>query len=156
MRGLEVQEDKSAGSQKFWKQYQWLAIGLLGIIAAILGFVGFQKYYVSLNEARSVWDIFYSTLRLFTLEFDAAGKLPWELQVSRFLAPAVVVYTAIKAIFVIFREQFQQLRLRFVNNHVVICGLGNMGQLLISAFCEQGYQVVCLNLPEDRNRGPLT
>ncbi len=137
---------RSNAIQNLWHEYQWTVIGLFGLVAAILGFIGYQKYSLTIGRQLSIWDSIYFTLQLFALEFDHTGKLPWELQVSRFLAPSVIVYTALKAIFVIFRDQFQLFRMRFVRDHVVICGLDKMGVLLASTFCDQGYRVVCLNL----------
>ncbi|MFQ5642413.1 MAG: RyR domain-containing protein [Thiogranum sp.] len=128
-----------------WQDYQWTAIALLGLFALLLGLAGFYRYFASISEPASFGELLYRTLQLFTMEFDIhASGLPWELDVARFLAPAVLVYTAAKAILAIFHEQLQLFRVRFANDHVVICGLGQKGLLLARAFRAKDYPVVCI------------
>src|SRR3990170_3530754 len=113
-----------------WQEYQWPVVGILGLTALGLGYIGFHKYFAALGEIRSGWDIFYLSLQLLTLESGSIhGPVSWELEVARLLAPALVAYTAIKALVAIFHEELQLLCVRFIRDHVVICGLGRKGLL---------------------------
>lgn len=134
----------------FWQQdYHWPIIAGLAILALILGYIGFRKYFAALGETRSHWDIFYLTIQLFVLESDIiAGPAPWELVVTRFLAPVVPAWTALKTLSVVFRNQLQRYHLRHMSGHVVICGLGRKGLQLVKDFRDAGEQVVVVEIDE--------
>ena len=142
-------------SQKYlhhwWIEYQWSVISLLVVVAFALGFLGFCQYFAASGEARTGWDILYLTLQLFTLDSGVLpGSVPWSLEIARLLAPALLAYTAGKALLEIFREQIQLFRARFARDHVIICGLGRKGQLLARSFREAGYKVVAIELNKVR------
>ena len=102
-----------------------------------------------------------------TVSSGAAGSgavppaVPWTLQVARFVAPAVLAFTALSALAELLREQFARLRVRwFAGDHVLVCGLGRMGARLAEAFHEAGYEVVAIEgdehssaIPELREEG---
>jgi len=77
-----------------------------------------------------------------------SGSVPtgdnWALDVARFLAPAAAVYTAITALAVVFRDELKILRVKFLSNHVVICGLGRRGLRLARGFLATGRRVVVI------------
>ncbi|HEY42226.1 MAG TPA: hypothetical protein G4O18_10310 [Dehalococcoidia bacterium] len=126
-------------------RYKWLLIGLMWVLVISLGYVGFAKYFNSIGDTHSFGDILYRTLQLFALESGAvSGPIGWELQAARFLAPVMAVYTAIQAVASIFWAQTQLFRVRFIRNHVVICGLGRKGYLLSQALRNRGERVVVI------------
>lgn len=128
----------------------------LGLTALGLGYVGFAKHFADLHEPRSPTDLFYLSVQLFVLESGAvSGPVSWELEIARLLAPGAAVYTAVQALAVIFREQLQLLRVRFLSDHAVVCGLGRKGLLLATAFQERGYRVVVIDQDEDNNEREL-
>jgi len=136
----------------FWQNVHWPVIWFAGILAIILGYRGFDKLYAG---TRSVLDNFYSALQLFVLESDSMrSPIPWELEVARLLAPLIAAYTATQALVVIFREQFRQIRLRTMRNHVVICGLGKMGSRLAKTFHDEGYRVVVIEKDAENDNVP--
>jgi len=77
-----------------------------------------------------------------------SSPLSWELEVARWLAPTVAAYTFVRAITVIFHEQLQLLRVRFINDHIIICGLGRKGLLLVKRFSALGYKVLVIEQDE--------
>lgn len=94
-------------------------------------------------------DILYVTLQLAMLDSGAVtGPLNWELEMARWLVPIVAAWTAVLAAATLFRTQLQTARLWFVRNHVVICGLGEKGRLLVRSFHERGYRVVAIEQDE--------
>ena len=146
MIGSAPTEPSSRKRLKRWlSDYKWPLIGFMWIATIALGYIGFSKYFSALGETRPPTDIFYLTLQLFVLESGSIpGTIGWELQVARFLAPAVVAYTAILALAIILHEQFQLFRTRLLKNHVVICGLGRKGLLLAEGFSKKGDRVVII------------
>jgi len=139
--------------QKWLETYTWPAIAGLWALTFLLGYVGFRKYFAGVGEFRSSWDIVYLTLQLFTVESGSVpGKLSWELEAARLLAPAMTLYTAVQALAMIFHEQLQRLRARFYRNHIVICGLGRRGLLLARAFRAMGEKVVVIEHDDDNDR----
>src|SRR4030042_6296437 len=141
----------------FWKKlkrwfgdYKWPLIGFMWVVAISLGYLGFSKFFSAIGETRSSWDTFYRTLQLFVLESGfVSGSVGWELQIARFLVPAAAAYTAAQALAIIFREQLQLFRVRFLKDHIVICGLGRKGLLLSGGFREREEQVVVIWQAED-------
>ncbi len=139
---------------RFWvkKAFPWLArarwgiLGSLWLLALGLGYVGFREHFRVTNEPATTWDLLYLTLQLFVMESGGErGLLSWQLQAARFLAPAVSVYTALQALALIFREHLQELMMRFVQHHVIICGLSLRGLWLAKAFRRQGHRVVVID-----------
>ena len=96
--------------RRWLADYRWLLIGCMWIVAIALGYIGFSKYSLAIGEIRSPWDTLYRTLQLFVLESGAvSGPISWELQVARFLAPVMAVYTALQTLAIILHEQLPHL-----------------------------------------------
>ncbi|MEW5803029.1 MAG: NAD-binding protein [bacterium] len=138
--------------RKVWQDFQWPIIGGIAIVAMGIGFVGLSKYFSACYEVRSRLDIVYCVLQLFTLSFDVSKAPPlamnWELEVARFLSPAIAAYAAVRAFTAIFREQINLLHVQCVTDHIVICGLGKKGMLLCQKFRQHDQQVVVIELDE--------
>ncbi|RPI81226.1 MAG: hypothetical protein EHM41_21060, partial [Chloroflexi bacterium] len=127
----------------WWRDYQWVILGAVWLLALYAGFTGFTSYALSSGEAFSGLDILYRTIQLVTLESGAlTPPISPALQLARWLLPALTLYTAVKAIYSIFHEQIQRTRLWTIRDHVVICGLGSQGLLLTKGFRQQGDSVV--------------
>jgi len=131
--------------------YGWLLVVSIWIVAFILGYVGFSNYHSSIGEPRPVWDNMYLSLQLFVLQSGGVpGSVGPELQVARFLAPVIAIYTALLALTLVLHEQIILFRSRFLKDHIVICGLGRKGTLLANSFREQGERVVVIE-QDDNN-----
>ena len=115
----------------------------------LLGIVGFSKYFSAHEITASTLDLIYATIQLVVLELGSiTPPIPVEIEIARFALPMLAAITAITTLALIFLEQAQQVRLRFVRNHVVICGLGRMGYLLAHSFRDRGDTVVVIELDE--------
>jgi len=120
-------------------------VAALGLVALALGCVGFARSATALGGEVSLWDLVYLSLQLFALQSGALpGPVSWELNVARFLAPAVASYTLVQALAAIFSEQMELLHLSFLRDHVVICGLGRKGLCLAQGFRNQNEAVVVI------------
>lgn len=138
------------GVREFWKDYRWFIIGGLWLIALLLGYVGFDRYFAALGEERPPWNLLYLSFQLFTFESGAVEeRAGLALEIARWLAPATAAYTAFQTLSLIFREQLQIVRLRFFRDHIVICGLGRKGYRLATEFTGSGKQVAVIEMDED-------
>ena len=126
--------------RSFWRNGQWWVIGALWVATAYLGHRGVTKLLTSAGERCSAWDPLYRALQLFVMEDGALPvrpDIPWELGVARLLAPVMAASTALAALAAFFWGRLQSLRLRFYRDHVVICGLGQMGLQIVRDFCDR-------------------
>jgi voltage-gated potassium channel Kch len=131
--------------RSLWADYHWYVLALLFLVALALGIVGFRRHGDASGQGRSFADVLYLALRLFPLESgDVRPPVPWELNVARFLAPAVALSAALQALAAVFRDELQALRARFWRGHVVVCGLGEKGRLIAESFREQGERVLAV------------
>lgn len=117
---------------------------LLGT-AVILGWIGFDRSMAALGQSGSFLDKLYLSIQLFVLQSGAVPPpIPWQLDVARFLAPAVAASAAFIAIAVVFAEQVSAMRARMSSGHVVVCGLGRLGATLARTLEAAGYAVVAV------------
>jgi hypothetical protein len=131
------------------QRVQWPLVVAAAAVALVLGYVGFARYFEAVGEQRTFWDILYRDLQLFTIESGSvSGWVPWELQAARFLAPAVTMVTAVAAIAALLSERLSLVRLRFVSDHTVICGLGRKGLLVAEALVGRSERVVVIENDE--------
>jgi hypothetical protein len=134
----------------FWQAIEWPLLGGIWVFALVLGYIGFSRYSVAIGEQNTGWDFFYRAVQLIVLESgNIQGALPWQLEVARFLLPAVAGYAAVQALLAVFRDQWQRFRVRFIKNHVVVCGLGERGLRLTQEFLDHGYRVVVIEEDEE-------
>ncbi|MCJ7716792.1 MAG: NAD-binding protein [Anaerolineales bacterium] len=135
--------------RNLWADYNWFIIILLGTLALVLGYIGFWKNSQVLEEGRTFLDNLYLTLGLISLNSGAATPpISWELQVARFLVPAVTAYTAFLAFTSVFIQQTDRVKLWFIQDHVIICGLGRKGFRLANQFLQIGTPVVVIEIDE--------
>jgi len=148
-----MQKSENNTATTSWSEYRWSAIGLLAVLTFALGLFGFQQHAIATGESRTLLDMAYESLRLFTLEFDVdSGPIPWQLEIARFLAPLILTYTAFTAVLAIFRDQVQLLRARWLRGHIVICGLGEKGFLFARALRRAAQKVVVIENNPDNDR----
>ena len=126
----------------FWRKYEVPTFMAMGALAIILGFTGYIEYFRITGVNRPILDIVFMTFQLFRMMFFLSGPFPWELEIARWLAAAVILYAAVRVIMAVFYEQLQLILLRWlVSDHVIICGFGQKGDILSGAFHEKGYKV---------------
>ena len=124
-------------------------IVIISITTFILGFIGYSTYYHNQSEQVSVPNIIYEVLRLFSLEGSFTDNIPWTLNAARYLAVVIILYTGFKAALYIFYLQILRIRLRYLNNHIVVCGIGESGFELSKEYLTIGFQVVMIDLLDE-------
>jgi hypothetical protein len=128
-----------------------LIIGLLWIVALILGCVGFALNAPSAGKSTRFLDVAYRTLQLIPMNSGDVDGASWPLDAARFLIPFLAAWTAIRALLYFFRDRWQQLLLRFWRGHVIICGLSRKGWLLAQGFAARGDRVVVIEADESHD-----
>ena len=124
----------------------WQVIRPLGLLAAavavlVLGTIGFQE----VKGNYSLTDAIYASFQLFTFGGGVPISPPWELEIARFLGPVLVGYAAVRGLLILFREQIKLVGFRFfLNDHVIIAGLGEVNLELAERFHNEGAQVVAI------------
>ena len=143
----------SESSRGRWRRlgwvFEWPTIGVCAGLSIVLGYIGFDRMYEALGEEQDFWGTLYPSLQLFVMESGAVtGPVTWPLQVARFLAPAVTLVTAAKALAVVFGEQVRRLRLRLTHDHTLVCGLGRKGLLVVQELTRLDERVVVVEKDE--------
>ncbi len=129
----------------FWGEVKIPLLIVLGLLSVSLGVLGFERYFTQVGSAHNFGRSLYDALGL--LEFkggDLPTPLPWELEVARWLSPAVTMYAVLLGLVALFRNQIRIIRLRFGAGHVIICGLGQKGLLLAKTFHASGQTVAVI------------
>ena len=131
---------------------QWPIVGGLAVLALALGYAGFALYHLARGEPTAVSGLLYKTIQLFKLESGGIeGAVPWQLDVARWLAPAVAGFTVFKALASVFKGQLETFRIGRLRDHVVVCGLGQRGFKLARALRREGLQVVVVELDAEND-----
>jgi hypothetical protein len=131
--------------KQFWSETRWILLGIIWLAGLSLGYAGFAQFTREHALGWSMGDIFYRTLQLIILESGSVdGRVNWSLETARFLLPALTVYTALKALMHLFQEQTQMLRLWWLRDHAIICGVGRKGSRLASELLRNGKRVVII------------
>jgi hypothetical protein len=106
----------------------WMVTAALSVIAAVLGFVGFDQYLDGRPEfadARAVDQLYY-TLQLFVLSPIPVDGPPYGtmLSVAMYLAPLTTVLALLQAVSAVFRARFSAWVLLRKRGHSVVVGAG--------------------------------
>ena len=125
--------------------YRWYLLGAGGIVAFVLGCIGFWQYVGHPTPS----EVVYRSLTLFLLEGGQAEPwhgphVPVSLDVARFLAPVVAGYAGLSGLASLFRDRVQQMRIPLMRGHVVICGLGDVGSVFLRHLREAGDRAVVI------------
>ena len=123
----------------FWRDYQWWVIGLAALTAFVLGFVEFFE------PEHSVSDAIYNSLKLFIFHLSEANQhVGPGLNIARFLAPAVAGYAALITLGSLFYERWLQMQVARRRGHIVLCGLGYVGNAFLESLWQAGRRVVVI------------
>jgi len=126
---------------------RWFVIGLLWLALFVLAGTGFREQATTAHIGRENLDILYLIFQLITLQYNGADAvLNWRLEIARFLAPALAFSTVLQSASLVFADEFRRLRLQYVRNHTIICGLDDVGTRLAQAFGGRGDRVVAIEL----------
>lgn len=124
---------------------RWFILAILWTAVMVIGITGFVKQGSADGVDRGFLDNLYLTFQLGTLDYDgSSGPMNWQVQLARFVVPLLAAGTILQTASVVFREEFRRYRLRYAKGHTIICGLGETGARLATAFVEAGNRVVAI------------
>jgi hypothetical protein len=110
--------------------YRWWILGSAWLVAFVLGCIGWWKLEgrhgdrLRYDDYRAYLYVAYMSFKNILVNAPAEVYIPLELQISRFMEPAVAGWAGLSALGLLFRDRIQQMRVPFMGRHVVICGLG--------------------------------
>jgi len=146
-RGPLTEKPRAMTWGKIWP---WFVLLGMGLVACVLGFVGFKKQALIAQTGDTLPDLIYKTLQLFVLESGyVQGGVGWQLEIARILAPLVPAWAALQTLRLLFRDQRESFWMRRRKDHVVICGLGRKGFQLVRDFRKAGEDVVVIECNND-------
>jgi hypothetical protein len=140
-----------------------IAVTVLAVAAFVLGVVGFHEllthapqYGLPANQqyGTGLFDLVYYSLQLFFLgaaPLQNATELPWQLDIARFVAPAVTGYVIFLFLQELLGESLMLARIRRMRGHSILCGpQDTVGRLVEQIRHETGGKVVIVNSGERR------
>jgi hypothetical protein len=144
---------ESAPSTRFPVGRGRIALTLaLGALALVLGYIGFKGLP---GSRTSNSDALFQAIQLFVLESSVRRPSP-ELDVARFLAPAVTALATIGALFTLLKNEAERTRVGlFATKHVVVAGLGATGSRVCAALLKD-HSVVAIEKNRQSPRIPTT
>ena len=131
---------------------KWRLILFFASVTICIGYIGFKEYFELNYEQLSFFDLLYRTFQLFVLDSGAVEPpLNFKLELARWIAPIISTIIAANALIVLFNEQLQLFKIRFLRGHIIICGLGNKGLLLAQKFKKSRKKVVVIEIDEEND-----
>ncbi|MHA2098591.1 MAG: NAD-binding protein [Candidatus Kariarchaeaceae archaeon] len=130
-------------------RFEGIFLLLVFIFTIIFGFIGFHQYFEQRNIDIGNDSIIYEVLRLFLFEGSFRESIPLSLNIARFIAPLLFTYTGFKTLTSIFYMRIQFMQLLFLEDHIIICGLGEKGMQLALDFINDGSRVIVIERQEE-------
>ncbi len=126
------------------RDLEWWIVGFLGLVTLGLAFSGYHVLYSEAGTSRNILDLIYQSIKIFGMDLvdEFSSPLPWQLEAARWLAPALVIYTAIKAILFLIRREIKSAFIKYHRDHIVIVGLNYMSRYLAGSLLANGEKVV--------------
>lgn len=129
---------------------QYLAIGLVISLLFLLGLWG--QYEVSADNLTERFNhSFYKIFVLFTFGGEWTldiSSLPWQIEVTRFLAPAATVMTILIVFVGKARVAIINYMVKYKKDHVVVGGLGRRAWQFVQT-CDNPHKVVAVEVNPD-------
>ena len=133
------------------RKLEWWILTFFGIAAFVLGFIGYHTYFIEQETHRNFIDLIFYTIKLYGFDIvdDYASPLPITLEIARFLAPGVLIYTAFKTIIFLARRELNYLKIKSYKNHIIISSINNYSRFLINDLLVQKEKIVLVTEDDD-------
>jgi hypothetical protein len=149
--------------QAAWNAARWPAFATLVVVAGSLGWIGIADSMSAAGQHPSRTDLLYRVVQLFLFGGgDVVPPIPWQLDVARFLAPALAAYATLSAVATLLGERLSAVRAGWYSGHVVVCGLGSLGVATATELRNANDRVVAIErdplnpgIAECRERGVI-
>jgi len=133
------------------RDFEWWIVGILGLISFFLAMQGFHIIFSEAGVHRSIIDLAFQSFKIFGMEFvdDFTSPLPWQLETARWLAPGVLLYTAVKAVLYFIRREFKSLMVKHKRSHIIVTSLNQRSRYLVSDLLARGEYVIVIATIDD-------
>ncbi|MFL6114459.1 MAG: RyR domain-containing protein [Catenulispora sp.] len=144
-------------SARFTTALHWV-FAVVGVVSLVFGYIGLHDYLLRHPEQHlspAPRDVFYFDIELFLLQstpLQRGGPFPWPLEVARFCAPGVSIYTVIEIAVGVSAHRIGRVRMRRYRGHAVVCGSSRMATVLTEQLRRQRRVVTIEPASEDRRR----
>lgn len=128
-----------------------LVLGAITLTALVLGTVGFMQCSASCTVSTAVYravQMFY--WNYFPWDTTAEAKLPWTLEVGRFLAPVATLGALVRVGIALSHKRWVAFRVGRLQGHTIICGAGRKGGALAAQLEPDGVAVVMIEKQDER------
>ena len=130
-----INGDIGASPANNWRLIAGLAAG-----AYVLGVWGY--FLMLAPSGGTLLDSAYRTINLFRMNYAGQGPIPWQLEMSRFLAPLVTLLAAGKIAASVLREKWGLVRIRwFWRDHHIVIGSSEYARMLVEDIIMSGEKV---------------
>jgi len=138
------------------KLYYLITLITLFIFSLVVGFFGYQSYFI-LHGEEPIWiRSVYRTFQLFTIEGgDLPEPISWQLHIARFTAPLTTIMAFIIALLEIFKERWKRIKIARMKNHVVIIGFGTKGKNVLEESLRKKEKVLVIESDPQNPNLPL-
>jgi hypothetical protein len=133
------------------KKIEWWIISIIGVVAFVLGMFGYNTYFIEQETHRHFIDLIFHTIKLFGFEIvdEYASPLPLPLEIARFLAPGIVLYTAIKGILFLVRREIKYMQMKSYKNHIVVSSINSYSRFLIKDLINSNEKIILVTEDDD-------
>lgn len=133
-----------SSAKEILNNYWFWLCGALALASFVLGFVGFVYGFPS-DSNMDILDCLYYALQLFTFESLPEGLIEnLYIKFAKLCAPISIALFSFKAFYMLLSEHLMMLKLRRYKGHVVICGLGTKGMIILNKKLKDGKKVVVI------------
>lgn len=130
-----------------FKSRDWVYILPVGLVAVILGLIGFSRCLSPECHTDSFAGAFFRTIDLIRGSGHyVLGRDPWQLVAAQLLMPLAFAVTAVKLVIANARRDLKVLAVRRMRRHAIICGTGDTGRHIAEHLADTGQAVVMIAL----------
>ncbi|MCP3924979.1 MAG: hypothetical protein GY714_20570 [Desulfobacterales bacterium] len=108
-------------------------------------------YFPMEIEGLSFWGALYYTIRLFILEHDLTHFPKYQALVFIYFFAPMIALSAVGTFLTYIYKLSPELISRWKKGHVVICGVGRTGSLLVKTLSERGLKTVGIDIGPQKN-----
>lgn len=125
------------------------AFVVIGVVSMVFGYIGIRAYLLRGHTefSRGARDVAYYDLELFLVQSSPlarGGPYPWPLEIARFSAPCVLVYTVIELAVGASAHRIGRARMQRYRGHAVVCGSSRMAAVLTERLRRERRRVVTI------------
>jgi hypothetical protein len=134
------------------------AFVVIGVVSMVFGYIGIRAYLLRGNTdfSHGARDVAYYDLELFLVQSSPlahGGPYTWPLEIARFSAPCVSVYTVIELAVGASAHRIGRARMQRYRGHAVVCGSSRMAAVLTERLRRERRRVVTIEPgTQDRRR----